>query len=146
VPVPRPPTWTFAISSYASTYLTFTPVEEFTNVPDKSTGGYTPLMNLTSEQQALFTKYDAANQGAIPFIDFGNKFMSVGATYDPTVLKGLTWSQIAADLHTPTSPVAKAVLGAANYTTAAICGITSDQPATVCTPAVKVLRGNFASS
>jgi hypothetical protein len=145
-PFPLTPTWTFAHSSYASTYLTFTPVEEFTNVPDKSTGGYTPLMNLTSEQQALFTKYDAANQGAIPFIDFGNKFMSVGATYDPTVLKGLTWSQIAADLHTPTSPVAKAVLGAANYTTAAICGITSDQPATVCTPAVKVLRGNFASS
>jgi hypothetical protein len=144
-PFPLTPTWTFANSSYTSSYLTFTPVEEFTNIPDKSTGGYTPLMNLTSEQQALFTKYDAANQGAIPFIDFGNKFMSVGATYDPGVLKGLTWSQIAADLHTPTSPVGKAVLGAANYTTAAICGLTGDQPATACTPAVKALRANFGS-
>jgi len=144
-PFPLTPTWTFANASYASTYLTFTPVEEFTNIPDKSTGGYTPLMNLTSAQQALFTKYDAANQGAIPFLDFGNKFMSVGATYDPGVLKGLTWSQIAADLHTPTSPVAKAVLGAANYTTAAICGITGDQPVSACTPAVKALRSSFGS-
>jgi Domain of unknown function (DUF929) len=145
-PFPSTPTWTFANSSFTSKYLTFTPVEEYTNIPDPSTGGYTTLMNLTSEQQALITKYDAANQGAIPFIDFGNKFMSVGATYDPGVLSGLTWSQIATDLHTPTSSVAKSVLGAANYTTAAICGITNDQPAAVCTPAVKALRANFASS
>ena len=103
-------------------------------------------MNLTAGQQALITKYDAANQGAIPFIDFGNKFMSVGATYDPSVLSGLSWSQIAADLQTPTSPVARSVLGAANYTTAAICGMTNDQPASACTPAVKALRANFASS
>lgn len=144
-PYPSTPTWTFAKSTYTSKYLTFTPVEQYTNIPDPSTGGYTALTDLTSEQQALITKYDAANQGAIPFIDFGNKFTSVGATYDPAVLSGLSWSQIAADLHTPTSSVAKSVLGAANYTTAAICGITNDQPASVCTPAVKALRASFAS-
>lgn len=144
-PYPSTPTWTFAKSTYTSKYLTFTPVEQYTNTPDTSTGGYTTLMNLTPEQQALITKYDAANQGAIPFIDFGNKFTSVGATYDPAVLSGLSWSQIAADLHTPTSSVAKSVLGAANYTTAAICGITNDQPASACTPAVKALRASFPS-
>ena len=102
---------TFANASYTSKYLTFTPVEEYTNIPDKSTGGYTTLQTPTAAQQALIQKYDAANQGAIPFIDFGNKYMSVGATYNPGVLAGLTWSQIAADLHTPSSPVAKGVLG-----------------------------------
>ena len=130
-------------ASYTSKYLTFTPVEEFTNIPDTSTGGYTPLQTPTAAQQALIQKYDAANQGAIPFIDFGNKFMSVGATYNPGVLSGLTWSQIAADLHDPSSAVAKGVLGAANYTTAAICGLTGDQPATACTPAVKALQAKI---
>jgi Domain of unknown function (DUF929) len=137
---PSTATWTFAHARYTSKYLTFTPVEEYTNVPDKSTGGYTRLTTPTAAQQALLQKYDAANQGAIPFIDYGNKYLSVGATYNPGVLQGLTWSEIAADLHTPSSSVAKSVLGAANYATAAICGLTKDQPAAACTPAVKALQ------
>jgi len=118
-------------------------VEEFTNIPDPSTGGYTTLQTPTAEQQALIQKYDAANQGAIPFIDYGNKFMSVGASYNPGVLSGLSWSQIADDMRTPSSPVAQGVLGTANYATAAICALTGDQPATACTPAVKALQAKI---
>ena len=66
---------------------------------------------------------------SIPFIDVDNKYISVGASYDPGVLSGLSWSQIAGELHTPSSPVAQAVLGASNYLTAAICGATQNQPA-----------------
>ena len=139
-PYPNTATWTFANASYTSDYLVFTPVEEFTNVPDPSTGGYTTLQTPTAEQQALLEKYDAANNGAIPFIDFGNRYMSDGATYNPGVLQGLTWSQIAADLHDPTTQVAKSVLGAANYITAALCKLTSDSPATACTAAVQALQ------
>ena len=142
-PYPSTATWTFSNAGYASKYLTFTPVEEYTNVPDKSTGGYTTLMTLTQAQRALVQKYDAASQGAIPFIDYGNRYLSVGASYDPGVLEGLSWSQIAADLHTPSSPVARSVLGAANYSTAALCGLTKDQPATVCTPTVKALQAKI---
>ena len=142
-PFPSTATWTFAHASYASKYLTFTSVEEFTNVPDKATGGYTPLMTPTPQQQALIQKYDAANQGAIPFIDYGNKFMSVGASYDPGVLAGLTWSEIAADLHQPSSKVAKSALGAANYMTAAICSLTGEAPAAACTPAVRALQAKI---
>ena len=142
-PYPSTATWTLAHTRYTSKYLTFTPVEEYTNVPDPSTGGYTTLMTPTPAQQALLQKYDAANQGAIPFIDFGNRYMSVGASYNPGVLAGLTWSQIAADLHDPSSQVAKGALGAANYATAAICGLTGDQPATACTPAVKALQAKI---
>jgi hypothetical protein len=142
-PFPNTATWTFANARYASNYLTFTSVEEFTNVPDPSTGGYTKLMTPTAGQQALFQKYDAANQGAIPFIDYGNKYMSVGASYNPGVLAGLTWSEIAADLHQPSGQVAKSVLGAANYMTAVICRLTGDQPAAACTPAVKALQAKI---
>jgi Domain of unknown function (DUF929) len=123
--------------------FTFTSVEELTNIPDKATGGYTPLQTPTAAQQALIQKYDAANQGAIPFIDYGNKFMSVGASYNPGVLSGLSWTQIAGDLSTPSSAVAQGVLGTANYATAAICGLTGDQPATACTPAVKALQAKI---
>jgi hypothetical protein len=142
-PYPSTATFTFANASYTSKYLTFTSVEEFTNVPDKATGGYTTLQTPTAAQQALIQKYDAVNQGAIPFIDYGNKFMSVGASYNPAVLSGLSWTQIADDLSAPSSPVAQGVLGTANYATAAICGLTGDQPATACTPAVKALQAKI---
>jgi hypothetical protein len=142
-PFPLTATFTFVNASYTSKYLTFTSVEELTNIPDKATGGYTPLQTPTAAQQALIQKYDAANQGAIPFIDYGNKFMSVGASYNPGVLAGLSWTQIAGDLSTPSSAVAQGVLGTANYATAAICSLTGDQPATACTPAVKALQAKI---
>ena len=41
------------------------------------------------------------------------------------------------------SQVAKSVLGAANYMTAAICRLTGDQPAAACTPAVKALQARI---
>lgn len=148
-PFPNTPTWTFTHASYTSKYLTFTGVEELTNIPDPKTGSYTPLRTPTSAQQALLSKYDAPpnvpaqNAGAIPFVDYGNKFLTVGASYDPGVLGGLTWSQIAADLRDPASPVAKGVLGTANYMTAAICGLTDDQPAAVCTSGIKSLQSQI---
>ena len=142
-PFPLTATFTFVNATYTSKYLTFTSVEELTNIPDKATGGYTPLQTPTAAQQALIQKYDAANNGAIPFIDYGNKFMSVGASYNPGVLSGLSWTQIAGDLSTPSSAVAQGVLGTANYATAAICGLTGDQPATACPPAVKALQAKI---
>jgi thiol-disulfide isomerase/thioredoxin len=142
-PYPNTSTFTFYGSTYTSDYVTFTPVEMNTNVPDPGNGFYTTLQTPTAEQQALLSRYDASNGGAIPFIDYGNKLLSVGATYDPGVLAGLTWSQIAGDLHNPDSAVAKAALGAANYTTAAICSLTGDQPASACTPVVKSLQARL---
>jgi Domain of unknown function (DUF929) len=145
-PDPNTPTWTFLHATYTSKYLTFTPVEMQTNIPDTATGSYTVLQNPTKAQQALLTKYDAApyvdssEAGAIPFIDFGNKYLSVGTPYDPGVLSGLSWSTIAADLHNPDSAVARAVNGTANYFTAAICKMTGNQPASACTATVQSLE------
>jgi Domain of unknown function (DUF929) len=142
-PYPLTPTWTFAKATYTSKYLTFTPVEGFTNIPDKATGFYTALQTPTAAQQALLNKYDAADQGAIPFIDYGNKFTSVGASYNPGILAGLSWAEIASDLHDPSSAVAKSVLGVANYATAAVCVLTHNQPASACTATVRALQAKI---
>jgi hypothetical protein len=148
-PFPNTSTWTFANAKYTSNYLTFTPVEQYSNVPDSSTGGYKTLQNLTKEQQALVSKFDAPpyvssqESGSIPFINFGNKYLIVGASYDPQVLAGKTWAQISAALSNPNSPITKAIGGTANYMTAAICKLTGNQPATACTPAVQALQSKF---
>lgn len=124
---PDTATLTFYKQKYSSPYLNFTPVENET-----VTGG--PLQPTTKDQQAVWTKYDTTSQGGtgFPFMYFGGKVIITGPLYDPGVLKGLTWSQIAAQLKDPNSKVAQNINGAANYVTASICKITSNTPATVC--------------
>ena len=126
------PTLTFYKSTYSSRYLTFTPVE--VEKVDRS-----PLQQLTAQQQALQATYDVpprtSTAGSIPFVDFGNKYMISGATYDYAVLQGKTWAQIAAALQDPSTPIAKGALGSANMLTAAICKTTGNQPASVCAAA-----------
>jgi len=141
-PDPDTPTWTFLHATYSSPYLAFTPVELQTNIPDSSTGSYTLLQTPTKAEQALITKYDGST-GPIPFIDFGNKYMISGVSYDPGVLDGLSWATIATDLSNPSSPVAQAVDGTANYLTAAICKMTGNQPASACTSTVQSLESQI---
>jgi hypothetical protein len=146
---PNTPTWTFANAKFTSPYLAFSSVEQNTNIPDTRTNFYTNLQTPTTEQANLIKKYDyppyvpANNQGAIPFVDFANKYMISGASYDPTVLQGKTWAQVAAALKDPNSPIAKAVDGTANYITAAICKVTGNKPATACTTAVQAIEAKI---
>jgi len=148
-PYPNTPTFTFAHATYSSPYLSFSPVELQTNIPDPSNGSYTTLQTPTAAQQALITKYDAppyvtsSQAGAIPFLDFGNKYVSIGVSYSNQALVGLSWSTIANDLSNPNSAVAQAVDGTANYITAAICKMTGNQPASACTPAVQALESQL---
>ncbi len=140
---PHTPTLNFYKSSYTSKYLTFTPVEQ-------ETVGEKPLEKTSAAQNALITKYDsppyvsASEQGAIPFIDFGGKYFVHGAQYDPQILSGMTWAQVAAALKDPSSPVAKGADGAANMITATICKVTNNQPSNVCTTsAIKTIQGQL---
>jgi hypothetical protein len=144
---PNTPTWTFANAKFTSPYLAFDTVEQNTNIPDTKTGFYTNLQTPTTAQANLIKKYDyppyVSSQGAIPFVDFGNKYLISGASYDPAVLAGKTWQQVAAALKDPTSPIAKSIDGTANYITAAICKLTGNQPATACTTAVQAIEAKF---
>jgi thiol-disulfide isomerase/thioredoxin len=132
---PNTATLTFYKAKYTSKYLVFTPVEN-------QDINHNLLQQPTSAQQGLWTKYAPPGNG-YPFIDIGNRFVA-STTYNPQVLQGLTWSQIAADLHKPASPVAQGAAGSANLFTAAICKMTGNAPADVCTTApVSALEGKI---
>ncbi len=138
------PTLTFYKSTYTSKYLTFTPVE--TQAEKRGTA----LQKTTAAQNALLTKYDSppyvsqSNAGAIPFIDLGGKYFIHGAQYNPQILAGQTWAQVAAALKDPSSAIAKGADGAANIFTATICKITNNQPSSVCaSPTVKTIEGQI---
>jgi len=135
---PSTATLTFYKSGYHSNYLAFTPVE--TTTVDK-----TPLQNPTQAQNAVWARYEPdPNTRGFPFVAFSNKQVMKGYFYNPTVLQGKTWSQIAAALKDPTSPIAQSVNGAANYITGAICQMTNNQPASVCnSPAVTAVKSGL---
>ena len=149
---PNTPTWTFYKSTYTSKYVAFSPVEETTNQLASNGQGYVPLQSPTAAQAALISKYDAppyvpsADKGAIPFVYIGGKYLISGASALPSVLSGKSWASIASSLKDPSSAVAKAVDGTANYITAAICKTTNDQPSSVCTSSVTALQSKMPAA
>jgi hypothetical protein len=142
-------TFSFHGATYQSRWLAFTGVEMQSN--QQQGDGYATLDTPTSAEQQILASYDrppyvgtsAASSGGIPFIDFGGKFLVDGVTYDPTVLQGKSADAIAGALQDATSSVAQGAVGAANTFTAAICSLTHNQPATVCTdPMITKLQGS----
>jgi hypothetical protein len=143
------PTLTFHGATYTSQYLSFQGVETQSNQP--SGGSYKTLDTMTSDQTALFKKYDAPpyvdSTGSIPFIDFFNKAVVQGASYSPQLLQGKSHEQVAAALSQPSSDLAKAIDGTANAFTALICSVTGNQPTDVCTgKAATAYQGKFGAS
>jgi uncharacterized protein DUF929 len=126
---PDTPTFSFHGASYASPYLTFQGFETHSNRRQGSS--YAPLDAPSPLAADLVGRYDGAS-GSIPFIDIGNRYIVSGASYDPSVLSGLSMSQIASEMRDPQSPVARSVLGTANDLSAAVCSITGNRPADVC--------------
>jgi len=122
---PNTATLTFYKTTFTSDHLTFTPVENETRTR-------APLQATTAAQTKLWKQYEPNGQQGYPFIDFGNKYVITGPLFDPAVLKGLTWQQIATQLRDPSTPVAQSVLGAANFISAAICKTTGGQPGNIC--------------
>ena len=98
---PNTATLTFYKSGYNSKYLNFTPVEN-------ETVDHALLQNPTKAQNDIWAKYepDPSTRG-YPFIDFGNKVVLKGPIYNPAVLAGKSWSQIAAAPACPTAQRAR---------------------------------------
>jgi hypothetical protein len=144
---PDTATLTFHGAGYRSKYLSFTGVETTTNQP--SNGGYEPLDTLTPADDKVFATYNkppyvSGQGGSIPFVDLGGSFVSSGASFTPQLLAGKTHEQIAAALSDPSSAVAKAVDGAANSYTAALCTLTRGKPGSVCgSSGVKAAAGTI---
>lgn len=133
---PGTATFTFRNATLTSTYVDFVSVEHETN--DNFGSGTRKLFQpLTNAQGNLWQKYSThfGETTGYPFIDFGNKVFVLGPSYDPGVLAGLNQQEIAAKLKTPSDPVTQSIVGTANYLTAAICAISGNQPAPVCSAA-----------
>jgi hypothetical protein len=135
-PFPETPTFSFYGASYSSPYLSFQAVETETN--QKKHGQYTPLQTPTAAQAAIVSKYGT---GAIPFLDFGNRYTIEGASYSSSPLVGKSFDEIAAAAANPSTDVGKGVLGTANVFTAAVCNVTDGKPGSVCDdPTITKLR------
>ncbi len=136
-PNPNTPTITFHGSTYTSQYLSFTAYETATN--EKSNGNWKPLETLSSEDQTLFSTYNAPpytqTKGAIPWLDIAGTSIQEGASWDATPILAMSHAQVVTALADPSTPTGQGVLGTANVLTAQICKATGGQPANVCTSA-----------
>jgi hypothetical protein len=129
---PSTSSFTFVDSSYTSQWVDFTPVEE----EDQNQN---PLQTPSAAVEQIFTTYDqepysnsAAGEPGFPFLDIGGDYVLYQTSFDPAILQGLSWKQIAADLGNADSPVTLAIVGNANWLTAAICLADHNQPSSVC--------------
>lgn len=131
---PNTPTFSFSKAHFSSDSVAFEATETQTR-----TGA--PLQNPTQEQLDLVRKYDAA--GSIPFVDVANESVGVGAAFLPDVLAGKSWEDIAGELRGGTSPAARAIIGDANWITAAICRAGGDKAAACANPSLRGLESQL---
>ena len=140
---PATNTFSFHGATLDSPYITFVGIEQYTNQPVAgATGTYTNLQNPTKAEAAIITKYssskynpNATTTGGIsfPFVNINNVAIISGASYDPQILAGQSWTDIASGLSDPTNVTTQAILATGNYMSAAICHSTHGQPGSVCT-------------
>jgi len=122
--------WSFTGSRYVSKYFKLDAFETSQKAFQSTSSPY------PSGLGALVNKYDRApyaqSPGGIPFTDLGDHFLVIGSPTSPAPLMHLSQAQVAAALRRPTSVVARAVDGAANYLVAAMCLTPGASSATIC--------------
>ena len=132
---PNTPTFSFTGSTYTSSYLDFDPA-------DLENRDRKPLRPLTAQETQVWQTYDGA--GNIPFLDIANRYIAIGQGVPASVLQGMSWQQIGGSLSTPDSPVTRAIVGNANYLTAAICKLSGANAAPICsTAAIKQIAAQL---
>jgi hypothetical protein len=123
-------TFTLSHATYSSVWVVLQADERYsTLIPTGS--GYTSLQKPTRRQAASVAAYDTSAT-TFPLLDIANRYVLVGSSFSPSILAGLSQSQIAADLSVPENPVAQAVLASANEITAGVCAVTGQRPTKVC--------------
>jgi hypothetical protein len=124
------PTLTFYGTTYSSPYLSFVPVEVYTN--HRSGNGYTTLQTPTPSQLQLWQN---ANGGTFPFVDLGGKQVLTGAQYSFADLQNLTFPAVAAQVGNNSTTIGANIDASASQLVKTICGsLTHGQPAAVCSP------------
>jgi hypothetical protein len=145
---PNTQSFTFFRASFSSPYIAVRTVEHFGS-QQLANGHPAILQRSTSVEAAIYNRYDSAkyfpeNPGTYPFLDFGNRVVVAGPSYDPGTLAGLSRAQIASGLANPSSAVTKNIVGTANYLAAAICSLDGQRPTSVCASTAVTQARNFA--
>ncbi|MDE1868616.1 MAG: DUF929 family protein [Candidatus Micrarchaeota archaeon] len=109
---PNTPTFSFRSSTYSSRLVAFTAVET------EDRNGQ-QLQQPSAFDGGIYSNYDPS--GSIPFIDFANSSVQVGAVITPQVVAGMDQQQVISMLSNSSSPVALAIIGNANVFTAYLC-------------------------
>jgi hypothetical protein len=134
-------TFTFVDSHFTSSSIAFSSTE----LEDRR---QQTLQTPTPQVSGLFQTVNrppyTAQAQQFPFVDIGGRFILYQTSYSPQVLQGLSWQQVAADLSNAQSPVTQAVVGSANYLTAAMCLASQNQPASACsTPVIQGIESTL---
>jgi Domain of unknown function (DUF929) len=129
----------FYQSIYTSRFVDFVPVELEGNVHN-IWGQWVTVQSVRPDQEQLYNRYNSSKylpySNALPFIDLDNQYLLQGG-FNPAILQNashqsLSYEEIASSLTTISSPIARNILGTANYLTAGICTVTDQQPESVC--------------
>jgi hypothetical protein len=139
---PHLASWSFIGAKYTSKYFRFEPIE-LNSDKHSSAGGYEPLEKMTEPQRVAYDKFD--RQGELPFVDFGNHYVTLGASASPSVLEGLSLSDVGSQLNDPKSAAAVAIDGSANYFIAALCAMTQTEVPAICSTRVTLQAKNDLS-
>ncbi len=132
---PSTATFSFQGASYSSRYVALAMVEHSGN--DVDGPGTDPVLEpLTRQEADLWQRYD--DSYGYPFLDIGNEAFVLSPSFTPGLLSGFDQRQIASRLSIPGDPSTQAIVGTADYLTAAICATTGQAPASVCTAPVVV--------
>jgi hypothetical protein len=144
------PTFSFYGSSYTSKYLSFVPVELYTNIANSN--GWGTLQKPTAEQSALLNKWDAppytsaSEAGGIPFVYLAGRYVLTGPQFVAPALSGKQFEDAAAYLTSGKNSGSKDAEAAAGYLVGDFCAITHKQPAGVCSQVPASLIGINMSS
>lgn len=128
-------TWSYYGAKYSSPYLVFTPYELYTNQP--SGNYYKALQTLPAAAQAIWT----ANEGSslsFPFVDFSGKEVLETAQYNPSTIYYKSFASILGAVGSNDNTIGASVDASAAVFTKYLCGITGNQPSSVCSAVAKV--------
>lgn len=126
------PTLTYYGATYSSPYITFNPVEVYTNYLNSSGSNYVALQTPT---QAQLNLWQSGNGGLFPYVNFGGKAILPSAQYSYADLQGLTFNQVATQVGNNASTAGASIDASASQLIKTICStMTHDQPSTVCSP------------
>ena len=91
----------------------------------------TALEKPTLAQRQVFTRLN--DRGSIPFLELGEKYVSVGSPFSPQSLASLDWKGVVQKLEQGSNATSQDIMSEANLLTAAMCTLTKQQPKDVCT-------------